>query len=96
MKDLYRDVLQNNQPVEYDKEDVKMIEEKIMKEQEMFEISEVNSIKEDTLKELAPRVEALPEPTRKIDLPQQHLQDLQLHIDDIHKTELLPPPKLNF
>lgn len=51
MKDLYRDVLQNIQPVDYDKEDIKLIEEKIMREQEMFEISEVNSIKEDTFKE---------------------------------------------
>ena len=51
MKELYREVLQNIQPVDYDKEDIRMIEEKIMKEQEMFEISEVNSIKEDSLKE---------------------------------------------
>lgn len=51
LKDLFREILENNQPVDYDKEDVKLIEERIMKEQEMFEISEVNSIKEDTFKE---------------------------------------------
>ena len=51
MKDLYRDVLYNLQPVDYDKEDMKIVEEKIRQEEEMFEISEVNSIKEDTIDE---------------------------------------------